>query len=380
MYHTFGKKKRPMNFFSQKICTDCEINFLILKFISCIIKMVFGICQTIILERLNNMDINTFSSTYYMETRSVAYARTLLDCKRVAASNANVLLIGESGTGKDVAAQYIHAMSRRADKSFVAVNCNAYTESLLEPELFGVEPGIYSDTIRRRIGKFELADHGTLFLDAIGDVSLTTQVKLLRAIETKEIERLGGNNKKVLDFRLITATSRDLPPEVINGRFREDFFYRISTIVIRIPPLRDRKEDLEGMIHFFLNKSQEENNVRIDRIEDKVWEFLMNYDYPGNIRELKNTIDRMVVLSQNHVITTEGIPILYNLKRVNPVTSLSTHELISWKEFKRRSEREYLEWVLRQTDWNISAASKVLMISTRQIFNKINEYNIEKPL
>lgn len=380
MYHTFGKKKRPMNFFSQKFYTDREINFLILKFISYIMKLAFWICQTIIWERLNNMDINTFSSTYYMETKSVAYARTLLDCKRVAASNANVILIGESGTGKDVAAQYIHAMSRRADKPFVAVNCNAYTESLLEPELFGVEPGIYSDTIRRRIGKFELADHGTLFLDAIGDVSLTTQVKLLRAIETKEIERLGGNNKKVLDFRLITATSRDLPPEVINGRFREDFFYRISTIVIRIPPLRDRKEDLEGMIHFFLNKSQEENRIRIDRIEDKVWEFLMNYDYPGNIRELKNTIDRMVVLSKNHVITTEGIPILYNLKRVNPVSSFSTHELISWKEFKRRSEREYLEWVLRQTDWNISAASKVLMISTRQIFNKINEYNIEKPL
>lgn len=332
------------------------------------------------IRKAKNMDINEFSSQYYMETKSVAYARTLLDCKRVAASNANVLLIGESGVGKDVAAQYIHAMSRRADKAFVAVNCNAYTESLLEPELFGVEPGIYSDTIRRRIGKFELANHGTLFLDAIGDVSLTTQVKLLRAIETKEIERLGGNNKKVLDFRLITATSRDLPPEVINGRFREDFFYRISTIVIRIPPLRDRKEDLEGMIHFFLKKAQEENNIRIDKIEDKVWDFLMNYDYPGNIRELKNTIDRMVVLSQNHVITTEGIPILYNLKRVNSVSSLSTHELISWKEFKRRSEREYLEWVLKQTEWNISAASKVLMISTRQIFNKINEYNIEKPL
>ena len=137
------------------------------------------------------MDNKTFNSAYYMETKSPSYARTLLDCKRVAASNANVLLIGESGTGKDVAAQYIHALSRRSDKPFIAVNCNAYTESLLEPELFGVEPGIFSDTIRRRVGKFELADHGTLFLDAIGDVSMTTQVKLLRAIETKEIERLG---------------------------------------------------------------------------------------------------------------------------------------------------------------------------------------------
>ena len=202
------------------------------------------------------MDNKTFNSAYYMETKSPSYARTLLDCKRVAASNANVLLIGESGTGKDVAAQYIHALSRRSDKPFIAVNCNAYTESLLEPELFGVEPGIFSDTIRRRVGKFELADHGTLFLDAIGDVSMTTQVKLLRAIET-----------------------------------------------------------------------------------------------------------------QDHVITTEGIPILYNLKRMTPVTTYSAHQLVTWKEFKRRSEKEYLEWALRQNDWNISAASRELSLSTRQIFN-----------
>ena len=325
------------------------------------------------------MNQQEFESSFFMKTKSAAYQRTLQDCRRVAASNANVLLIGESGTGKDVAAQYIHLLSRRSDKPFVAVNCNAYTESLLEPELFGMEPGIFSDTIRRRVGKFELADHGTLFLDAIGDVSLTTQVKLLRAIETKEIERLGGNNKKYLDFRLITATSRDLPTEVLNGTFREDFFYRVSTIVIRIPPLRERKEDVEGMIHFLLKKAQEENEIRIDKIEDKAWEFLTSYDYPGNIRELKNTIDRMVVLSQNHVITTEGLPILYNLHRTTPTSSYSTHEMISWKEFKRRSEKEYLEWALRQTGWNINAAAKELNISARQIFNKINEYNIEKP-
>lgn len=325
------------------------------------------------------MSSSEFDSNYFMKTKSAACERMLSDCRRVAASNANVLLIGESGVGKDVAAQYIHELSHRAQKPFVAVNCNAYTESLLEAELFGVEPGIFSDTIRRRIGKFELADHGTLFLDAIGDVNLTTQVKLLRAIETKEIERLGGNNRKVLDFRLITATSRDLPSEVINGGFREDFFYRISTIVIRVPPLRERKEDLEDLIRFLLKKAEEENGIRIEKIEDKVWEFLMTYDYPGNIRELKNTLERMVVLSRDHVITTEGIPILYNLKRLAPASSYAGHELISWKEFKRRSEREYLEWVLRQTSWNVSAAARSLGISTRQVFNKINDYNIEKP-
>lgn len=325
------------------------------------------------------MDENDMKKKFFFNTKSPAYRRALEDCERVAASNVNVLLIGESGSGKDVAAQYIHACSRRSDMPLIAVNCNAYTESLLEAELFGHEQGAFTGAIKGRAGKFELADKSTLFLDEVGDINLTTQVKLLRAIETKEIERLGGNNKKVLDFRLIAATSRDLPTKVINGEFREDFFYRISTIVIRIPPLRERKEDLEGMIHFLLKKAQEENGIRIDRIEDKVWEFLMNYDYPGNVRELKNTLDRMVVLSQDHVITTEGIPILYNLKRMTPVTTYSAHQLVTWKEFKRRSEKEYLEWALRQTDWNISAASRELSLSTRQIFNKINEYDIEKP-
>ena len=325
------------------------------------------------------MDENDMKKKFFFNTKSPAYRRALEDCERVAASNVNVLLIGESGSGKDVAAQYIHACSRRSDMPLIAVNCNAYTESLLEAELFGHEQGAFTGAIKGRAGKFELADKSTLFLDEVGDINLTTQVKLLRAIETKEIERLGGNNKKVLDFRLIAATSRDLPTKVINGEFREDFFYRISTIVIRSPPLRERKEDLEGMIHFLLKKAQEENGIRIDRIEDKVWEFLMNYDYPGNVRELKNTLDRMVVLSQDHVITTEGIPILYNLKRMTPVTTYSAHQLVTWKEFKRRSEKEYLEWALRQTDWNISAASRELSLSTRQIFNKINEYDIEKP-
>ena len=133
------------------------------------------------------------------------------------------------------------------------------------------------------------------------------------------------------------------------------------------------------MIWFLLKKCQEENGIRIDKIEDKVWDFLMNYDYPGNVRELKNTLERMVVLSRDHVITTEGIPILYNLKRVNSVSTYNAHELLSWKDFKKRSEKEYLEWALRQTNWNISTASRELSLSTRQIFNKINEYDIEKP-
>lgn len=328
------------------------------------------------------MNKNAMKETFFMKSKSPAYNRALKDCERVAASNVNVLLIGESGSGKDVAAQYIHACSRRSANPLVAVNCNAYTESLLEAELFGHEQGAFTGAVKSRVGKFELADKSTLFLDEVGDINLTTQVKLLRAIETKEIERIGGNNKKLLDFRLITATNRDLPTHVRNGTFREDFFYRISTIVIRVPPLRDRQEDLVDMIHFFMEESQKANQIRIDKIEDQVWEFLINYDYPGNIRELKNTIDRMVVLSQNNIITTEGIPILYNLRTSELENLNAPHfdmtELIPWKEFKHRSEKEYLKWALTQMGWNITATAQKLQISSRQLFNKISEYNLQK--
>lgn len=328
------------------------------------------------------MDENDMKKKFFFNTKSPVYRRALEDCERVAASNVNVLLIGESGSGKDVAAQYIHACSRRSDMPLIAVNCNAYTESLLEAELFGHEQGAFTGAIKGRAGKFELADKSTLFLDEVGDINLTTQVKLLRAIETKRIERIGGNNSKQLDFRLITATNRDLVAKVRNSTFREDFFYRISTIVIRIPALKERKEDLVDMIHFFLEESQRVNQIRIDSIDEKAWDFLINYDYPGNIRELRNHVDRMVVLSKNHVITTEGIPILYNLKTTDddsPSTAFTQAGIVPWREFKRRSEREYLQWVLNQMGWNISATAYKLGISARQLFNKINEYNLENP-
>jgi two-component system response regulator HydG len=170
--------------------------------------------------------------------------------------------------------------------------------------------------------------------------------------------------------------------KVRNSTFREDFFYRISTIVIRIPALKERKEDLVDMIHFFLEESQRVNQIRIDSIDEKAWDFLINYDYPGNIRELRNHVDRMVVLSKNHVITTEGIPILYNLKTTDddsPSTAFTQAGIVPWREFKRRSEREYLQWVLNQMGWNISATAYKLGISARQLFNKINEYNLENP-
>lgn len=323
---------------------------------------------------------DSMKNKYFIETKSPSYQRALHNCERVAMSNSNVLLIGESGTGKEVAAQYIHACSHRCDKPFIAVNCSSFTESLLESELFGHEQGAFTGAVRSRTGKFELAQNGTLFIDEVGDINLTTQVKLLRAIESKEIEKIGSNERKQINFRLLTATNKDLSEEVRKNSFREDFFYRISTIVIRIPPLRERKEDLEDMIWFFLKETQEENNIHIHDIDSSVWTFLMNYEYPGNIRELKNTIDRMVVLSEDGIITREGIPLLYNLHKKDSAQSFDTDfdDLVTWKEFKSVTEKNYLTRVLNETNGNVSEASKILGISTRQIFNKIAEYSIPR--
>ncbi len=200
---------------------------------------------------MNIKNKDDMKNKFFLNTKSPAFAECLEYCEKVANSNVNILLIGESGTGKDVAAKYIHFCSERDSHEMVAVNCSAFTETLLESELFGYEQGAFTGAIKSKQGKFELAHEGTLFLDEIGDTSLLTQVKLLGVIETKQFERIGSNKPMLIDFRLICATNKDLEQNIIDEKFREDFFYRISTIAIRIPPLRERKEDLNDMIAFF---------------------------------------------------------------------------------------------------------------------------------
>ena len=320
----------------------------------------------------------TLMKNYSLVSNNQEYQKMLYFCEKAATTNANVLLIGESGTGKEVAAKYIHLCSQRNTKPFVAVNCSSFSDTLLESELFGYDQGAFTGANKSRIGRFEIANKGTLFLDEIGDVSLTTQVKLLRAIENKTIQRLGSNDEKIIDFRLISATNKILKEEVINDNFREDFFYRISTIVIKIPSLRERTEDLEDLIDFFLIKAQKEHGIKINSIDAEVKKFLYSYDYPGNIRELKNILDRMVIFSENGVITKSGIPVIFSIRKEQPGNINAFNEIIPYKDFKKQSESVYLEWVLRQTNGNVAEASRKLNISSRQLFNKINEYKIKK--
>ena len=261
------------------------------------------------LEKDNRIFRNqTRKEDYVFDSKNKNFQQILDIARKAADSDLSILILGESGTGKEVLARYIHEASPRNEGHFVPVNCHMFTEGLLESELFGHERGAFTGAIERRIGRFEEADGGTLFLDEIGDMPLSTQIKLLRAIETKSIERIGSNRCIPVDLRFISATNRDISKALEEGDFREDLYYRINAITIEIPPLRDRREDLPHLIDFFFSKIESELKKRVIEIEDGVKEFLLNYNYPGNIRELKNIIERLVVLSEGGIVKVKDLP------------------------------------------------------------------------
>ena len=310
-----------------------------------------------------------------LSTQNKTYARSLEIAEKAAKSHVNLLLVGESGVGKEVFARFIHQKSPRAEGPFIPVNCYSFSDGLLESELFGHEKGAFTGAVGNRRGRFEAADGGTLFLDEVGEISRDTQVKLLRVLESKSIERIGSNQSIHLDFRLVSATNTDLEECVALGGLREDFFYRISTIVIRIPALRERKEDLEALIHFFISQTEKNHGIKIQGMDDQVLHFLMNYDYPGNVRELKSVIERLVVLSDKGMMTKESLPICtnYRLKQekgqpfvVKPL-----------REKRSEFEEAYIRRVINHYGGNMTEAAKGLQISRRQLFNKLSGFEDE---
>ena len=251
---------------------------------------------------------NQAQSPFIIESKSPKFRQVVDIAKKITKSNSNVLILGESGTGKEIIARYIHENSARSSRQFMPVNCHAFSGTLIESELYGYEKGSFTGAMKDRRGRIEASGGGTLFLDEIGDMQLDTQIKLLRTLETKKIERIGSNQSIFVDFRLISATNSDIKEKIANGSFREDFFYRISTIIIELPPLRERKEDLPALIDFFIKKFQVEQQKTILEVEQDVISYLMTYNYPGNVRELKNIIERLVVLSENGILRKEDLP------------------------------------------------------------------------
>ena len=253
---------------------------------------------------------------------------------------------------------------------FYATNCHTFSDSLLESELFGHEKGSFTGALTTRIGRFEAAQSGTLFLDEIGDVPLSTQAKLLRAIETKKINRIGSNEEIKVDFRLISATNKDLAKEIKEGNFRKTLFYRLSTIIIQVPPLRQRKEDLPDLIQHFVRKAQNSLGFEKVVIDKDVMDFLLQYRYPGNVRELKNLVDRMVVLSdQGHIRSDAIANMLYGNEQADDFEVLFESNY-SLRDVRREVESKYIENVLKKNMYNITKSAKDLDISARQPFQQ----------
>ncbi|MGH4122124.1 MAG: sigma-54-dependent transcriptional regulator [Clostridium sp.] len=306
-----------------------------------------------------------------LESENKEFKKIIDMARKVAKTTVNVILLGESGVGKEIFANYIHTQSQRKNKPFVAVNCHALSESVLESELFGHSKGAFTGATEDRIGRFESASMGTLFLDEIADMPLSTQVKLLRVIEDRAIEKIGSNISTPVDFRLITATNKSIVKLIDQGLFREDFYYRINTIIIEIPPLREHKEDIFSLASNFIAKASKQMNKEIHKVEPEVWEYLNQYDYPGNVREFKNIIERLVVFSENGIISKDDL-----LIHEAPTTDYEGDQTL--KAFRSAIEKKYIETVLSKNNFSMTKTAKVLGITRRQLQNKVNEYEIQK--
>ena len=295
---------------------------------------------------------------------------------RVAASKASVLVRGESGTGKELIAKAIHFASPRKDKPFVTVNISSLSENLLESELFGHEKGAFTGAITERIGRFEEADGGTLFIDEVGDIPLQAQVKLLRAVQFNEVQKIGGNSTKKVDVRIITATHRNLEEMIKDGEFREDLFYRLNVVSICIPPLRKRKSDISVLVDHFINKYSQINDKLVNSLSSEAMDQLMKYSYPGNIRELENIIERAVVLCRDDIISKADLP--NQISKVSEKNIFDPTDLESGYESKVKSfETEIILEALNRTEGNKSAAARLLKLTERHLRSRIDILGIK---
>ena len=291
----------------------------------------------------------------------------------IAPSDASVLIQGESGTGKELVANAIHRKSLRKNKPFVVINCAAYPSTLFESEIFGHEKGAFTGAIRQKIGRFEQADGGTIFLDEIGEIPPSAQIKLLRVLQSQKFERVGGNQTISIDARILAATNKDLLEEVKNDRFREDLFYRLNVIPIKLPPLRLRRNDIPLLAKYFQKRFTVEMGKDAQDFSSEVMKRFLDYDWPGNVRELENSIEHAVVLSKGSRIELRHLPSVLGRSR----QELNSELLSSRSLFEH--EKSLLLEVMEECDWNKSQAARRLGISRSTLYDKLKKYRVLKP-
>ncbi len=295
----------------------------------------------------------------------------------VAPTNAWILIMGENGTGKELVARSIHHQSRRAQKSFIEVNCAAIPEDLIESELFGHEKGAFTGATAMKRGKFDLANEGTIFLDEVADMSLKAQAKVLRILQEKKFERVGGNKLIPTDVRVLAATNKDLEKEMEEGRFRQDLYYRLNVIPLRIPPLRDRKEDVPLLVAQFIKDFALKEGDPEKEVTDEVLAVLMKHNWPGNVRELKNIIERLVIMTQTRVISKCDLFPLFEEGRQETVLVEPEIALDSFRAAKQDFERQYIIRKLREFDGNISKTAEAIGLERSNLHKKIRSYGLE---
>lgn len=308
-----------------------------------------------------------------LKSKNVVMTDIYETIKKISQSTATVLITGESGTGKEVAARAIHKLSDRKNKAFIPINCAAIPENLLESELFGYEKGAFTGAVQKKLGKFELAQDGTIFLDEIGEMSLQMQVKLLRVLQEKEIQRVGGTVNIKVDARIIAATNRDLKREIEEGKFREDLYYRLNVVPIELPPLRQRKEDIPDLIKHFLKKYDVQGTI--NGVSDEAMELLISYNWPGNIRELENVIERMAILNKESTISPENLP-----REIQSSKSSENDNIVNFpKEGINLEdvERNLITKSLEMSHGNQTRAAELLGITRSALIYRMQKNNIK---
>jgi two-component system, NtrC family, nitrogen regulation response regulator NtrX len=327
-------------------------------------------------EELSTLKLR-FDERYRMEGESPALQKVWDSVRRAAPTNATVLITGESGVGKELVARAIHRNSNRKDETFVQVNCAAIPEELIESELFGHEKGSFTGATEKQIGKFELAHKGTIFLDEVGDMSLRTQAKVLRVLQEGEVERIGSQKTVTVDVRVIAATNKDLEQAIQKGDFREDLYFRLNVIPVQVPPLRERPEDVSPLVRHFVRQFSAENNLKPKTISGPALDALRRHPWRGNVRELKNTIERLLIMVEGNEIRPEDLSDV--LRRPAEAPSGGSGESPgSLQDFKANAERQFLVQKLREHKWNISATANAIGTPRSNLYKKLEQYGIKQ--
>ncbi|MDO8282406.1 MAG: sigma-54 dependent transcriptional regulator [Thermodesulfovibrionia bacterium] len=338
-------------------------------------KVIIPIKNALEKQRLERENIelrNTISKKWEIIGEGPAMKTIKHEIATAGASQSRVIIYGESGTGKELVARSLHEASDRKDRDFIEVNCAAIPQELIESELFGHEKGSFTGASDRKKGKFELANRGTLFLDEIGDMSMTTQAKVLRIIETQEFQSVGGSKNIKVDVRIIAATNKDLLKEIKNANFREDLYFRLNVIPIHMPPLRERKEDIPLLVDHFLASLARQYGQKKKVISKPTLNSLMGYDWPGNVRELKNTIERFVIMNPTEIIDVVDIP-----SAKSSGIDMSGDRTL--KDAREEFEKEFILKKLQENNWNISKTAEILEIERSNLHRKMKALGIETP-